>query len=95
MNYVRDFVNLPKNWDSYGADPIHPETLQVAFALEEILKNKPWPSPGSDGSISFEWHNGNHTLIISVGPSTAGQTLSLYAHILGRDYEHSNITDDV
>lgn len=94
MNYVRDFVNLPKNWDSDGAEPISRETLEAAFALEELLKQKPWPAPGSDGSIAFEWHNGDDTLIITVKPYLSMQAFDFYVRVLGRDYEKDDITDD-
>ena len=46
------------DWDCYGAEPISPETVEAARQLLEMLPDtlgKPHISPGSDGTIGFEW----------------------------------------
>ena len=62
------------NWDCYGAEPISPETVEAARRLLEMLPDtlgKPHISPGSDGTIGFEWVFADlppRKLYIDVGP---------------------------
>jgi len=63
------------DWDGYDAEPIAPETLAAARAFLRFLPKEmgePECSPGSDGSIGFEWVNSDRRLrklFIDIGPS--------------------------
>lgn len=60
---ARHLLSLTKDWDSYGGEPIDPETVDkavdVALALAHQFPAHP-PSlvPCSDGSVQVEWHTG-------------------------------------
>ena len=60
LSQVCDLGLLPPNWNTYGAQPIDPDT--AAFAVFLLLKllsaDDPVPSivPTSRGGILFEWH---------------------------------------
>ena len=62
------------NWDCYGAEPITAETVEAARELLDLLPNmlgKSHISPGSDGTIGFEWvftDGPLRKLFIDVGP---------------------------
>lgn len=62
------------NWDCYGAEPILAETVEAARQLLDMLPGtlgEPHISPGSDGTIGFEWvlmHGPLRKLFIDVGP---------------------------
>ncbi len=52
-NKILHFRDLKENWDTYGAETIHPEAINLALALEKILPNF-CVVPKSDGGIQFE-----------------------------------------
>jgi hypothetical protein len=59
-----------------GAEPISQGTLEIARELIAGLipsqsKKLPDAAPSADGSIGFEWWNGNSHLFIDVGPGKA------------------------
>lgn len=62
------------DWDCYGAEPISRETVEVARQFLDMLPDtlgKPHISPGSDGTIGFEWVSTDgplRKLYIDVGP---------------------------
>lgn len=60
------------NWDGYGAVPVSPQTLQLAYELLEALPlGTPGPSLGAepDGQVTFEWYQGpRRTLSVSISP---------------------------
>jgi hypothetical protein len=62
------------NWDCYGAKPITAQTVEVARQLLHVLPDtfgEPRISPGSDGTIGFEWVSTDgpfRKLYIDVGP---------------------------
>ena len=53
-------MQLPPNWDSYGAEPIRGSVIERAVeALSRVMEdNSPPPSivPLSDGGLQMEWH---------------------------------------
>jgi hypothetical protein len=70
---IDGFSNLNfKGWDSYGADPIAPETIAKAKGIVEGLRGLDClhfnPAPCGDGTIGFEicWKDGRE-LWIDVG----------------------------
>jgi hypothetical protein len=69
---------LPANWDSYGADQISAEAIDVARELLlAIMQPTPWgtragflPSnivPIADGGVQFEWVGANAPLEAEIG----------------------------
>jgi hypothetical protein len=62
------------DWDCYGAEPISRETVDAARRLLDILPDtlgRPHISPGSDGTIGFEWVSADgplRKLYMDVGP---------------------------
>lgn len=76
---IESFASLGQNWDSYGAQPLAPETIAHAKLLAQMLRDVPAelnPAPGADGTIGFEicWPDGRE-LWIDVGP---GEAMSAY-----------------
>src|ERR1035438_4373800 len=63
-----DLLQLPQNWDGYGASQMHEQIVQQALLLlVEVMDNDaPPPSvvPLSDGGVQVEWHRHGHNLEI-------------------------------
>ncbi len=65
---------VDSDWDCYGAEPILALTIEAARQLLDMLPGtlgEPHISPGSDGTIGFEWvfaHGPLRKLFIDVGP---------------------------
>lgn len=83
---LKQLAQLPQNWDSYGAPPISPRTIeQASSVLREILaidaaKDVPLPfiAPAGDGTIVMEWTTPwEKELIISVHPDDEPATFLL------------------
>jgi hypothetical protein len=59
-----------RNWDGYGAEPVHDETYRQAYRLLEALPlGTPPPSVGAepDGHLTLEWYRSpRRTLSVSV-----------------------------
>ena len=78
LDRLNRFASLPKNWDSYGALPISPKTIDWAVStLREIFmmgkKEIPLPfiAPAGDGRIVMEWKTElGKELILDVPPNT-------------------------
>lgn len=70
---LADIARLPRNWDSYGAEPftfdVHQEALRFYDMLVQYGVPEPFILPCSDGGIAFEWNVGDSTEIsVKVGP---------------------------
>ena len=65
---LQDLLQLPRNWDGYGASQIQEQIAQKALmVLVEVMENNaPAPSvvPLSDGGIQVEWHRQGRNLEI-------------------------------
>ena len=59
-------------WDGYGANPVEPETLRMAYTLIKSLPlGFPQPSIGAepDGQLTLEWYRTpTRTLSLSIDP---------------------------
>ena len=73
--------NFP-NWGGYDESPIPAETVSLAEALFYMLQNEPDDAPGGDGSIGFEWRNGQDILCLDV----EGDSFRVYGRIKGKHY---------
>ena len=71
-----ELLGLPENWDSYGAQPVKPES--VLFALEFLLSttNEKVPEPSivpiSNGGLQIEWHTHGLDLEVEFEPTGHG-----------------------
>jgi hypothetical protein len=50
---INSFAELKANWDSYGAEPFSPETIQLALQVSSGLHDGWFVVPCGDGSIQF------------------------------------------
>lgn len=70
-------LNLPPNWDSYGALPISRRCVEYAIRiLIQVMGNRtPAPSvvPTVSGGVQAEWHINGIDLEIEVSSPTNGQ----------------------
>jgi hypothetical protein len=70
---LRRILNLPANWDSYGAPPIQGELVEpVLQFLDSVMSDSmPVPAivPTSSGGIQLEWHTRGVDLEIEFTPS--------------------------
>lgn len=60
---ARHLLSLTKGWDSYGGEPLDPETVDKAVDVALALAHQfptypPQLVPCSDGSVQIEWHAG-------------------------------------
>lgn len=71
-----ELLDLPKDWDSYGAPQIEKQSVIDALYLlsntASALTPKPWVVPTSHGGVKLEWHTGGIDLEIEVGPHAKG-----------------------
>jgi hypothetical protein len=74
-----DLLQLPPNWDGYGAAQIQELIVDTAYRLlREVMDNDaPTPSvvPLSDGGVQLEWHRHGRNLEIEF---PADETPSFY-----------------
>jgi hypothetical protein len=69
-----------RNWGGYDEEPISSETVGLAKALHKMLRDTPCDAPGGDGSIGFEWRNGDDILCLDV----MGSSFRVYGRIGGK-----------
>lgn len=67
---VRELVDLPAGWDSYGARRVRPEAALHALELYSILARDDLPvptlAPTVSGGVQIEWHFGPVDLELEV-----------------------------
>jgi len=60
LDTAKRLIDLPENWDSYGASPIDPRLIEYGLSLLNELtpSQTPLPTmvPTSRGGIQLEWH---------------------------------------
>ncbi len=60
LDTAKRLIDLPENWDSYGASPIDPRLIEYGLSLLNELtpSQTPLPKmvPTSRGGIQLEWH---------------------------------------
>lgn len=71
------------DWGGYDEEPITPETVDLAQSVAALVEQKPDDAPGGDGSIGFEWRNGDDILCLDVD-SDGG--IRMYGTIKGKFY---------
>lgn len=72
-----------RNWGGYDEDPISAETMRLANGIYDLLnRQRPDDAPGGDGSIAFEWRNGDDMLCLDIH----GDAFRVYGTIGGKFY---------
>jgi hypothetical protein len=79
--FVEEFRSYDgADWDGYGAEPITSETVKNADLINEMLTAAgagPWPAPGGDGSIGFEFtFQGQSFFLDVIGSKITGHVKS-------------------
>lgn len=75
LSHVNRLRELKPNWDSYGAYPIHPDSIQIARQLlhqfaevEGIACPRIGASPAGHVALSWEWQNHSRELDLEILP---------------------------
>lgn len=67
---LRELLAFPANWDSYGAAPIHVESVMASIDLLRAIMQDDTPAPAvvptSQGFVQLEWHRDGVDLEIEV-----------------------------
>lgn len=96
LSCFRELVQLPEDWDSYGASIITDEAIagaaEVMVELELPLEAPP-PDvvPGSSGSVQLEWHRSGADVEIHI--SSAGTPTAFFSDA-GEDQEFEKIDQE-
>jgi len=64
-NKISGFKDLKENWDTYGAEPIHPEAIKLALGIDKVL-NDFCAVPTSDGGVQLEKHSKRFDIEIEI-----------------------------
>ena len=79
---------LDANWDGYGANPVTPDTVNIACKFVGSLSPYQRPdsaAPEPDGGISFDWYK-HPRWVLSISIIEGGGLA--YAAIFGNHTEH-------
>jgi len=91
-NYI---LNLPDNWDGYGAQPFNEGTLNRAYSLIENILSHFWfiigisiplIQPVADSSIDINWETDKFELLINIS-SESNKQVNLYGEKLNSPEE--------
>lgn len=74
ISQIASLGDLPRNWDSYDACPIAPQSAlsAISFLILAVHIDMPLPSvvPTSGGGVQLEWHCNSIDLEIEFNPSS-------------------------
>jgi hypothetical protein len=91
---LRHLLDLPADWDSYGAVPVRADVVQQAAHLirDWLTEGIPAPQivPTPDGGVQLEWHQPAAYLEIHLSTPT---DLSFYVESDGHEEEGTLATD--
>lgn len=94
---IRRLVELPPNWDSYGATPVSRDFLRYALEVLSAIMRPGTPPPAliptSVGGVQIEWHTRGIDLEIGV-ESTSRIHVSYEDHRDGVEWE-GELTSDL
>ncbi len=102
LDQMTRFLQLPENWDSYGANAIDPRCVveSLRLVLDIIRPNTPAPSfvPTRSGGIQFEWHEHGIDLEVEVEAPSSCSVYFLNNHTkeeveLGLSYDLSRLIE--
>ena len=76
LSRIMRLRQLPRNWDSYGANPIDPASISFATQLVQVLAQVAGvgcphiaASPAGNVALTWEWHEHSRELNLEVLPS--------------------------
>ncbi len=97
LEKLRKLAELPKGWDSYGADPVTPSCIQKAIeALPKIVvENTPMPSvvPCSDSGVQIEWHT--RDMDVEIGFTLDGRVKAFVSNLKTSEEWDADVTGDI
>jgi len=92
LKSLAKLLNLPPNWDSYGALPIDSGCAEFALSILIQIMGDPTPPPSIvptvSGGVQLEWHMKGIDLEIEVSSPTQGQYY-VFDHCTGSEQEGS------
>ncbi|HUT13039.1 MAG TPA: hypothetical protein VMY42_21265 [Thermoguttaceae bacterium] len=66
IEHLEELKSLQANWNGYGAEPIHPRTIEAAQRFVRWLPIRlsvlPQVVPMTQGRLQLEWHRGTKSL---------------------------------
>lgn len=78
LTIIDQLRELPPNWDSYGANPVQPESIKTAKQLLHVLAKvtgiecpRVGASPAGHVALSWEWQNHSRELDLEILPDGA------------------------
>jgi hypothetical protein len=81
VNKLRSFKELKENWDSYGALPPSPATIDAAIRFIRKADRNLLPlyfaAPGPNGELVFEFRNGNREAAVYFNPEGTNELILL------------------
>lgn len=94
---MSEIMNLPTNWDSYGALPVRPTAILAALSLlfEIMQADTPAPTvvPTVQGGVQLEWHT--HGIDLEIEILSLGRLSAYYEdHEQNAEWE-GEITSDL
>lgn len=67
---IRNFAELPHDWDSYGGRPAPKSVVEAAVAIAATMSDvgfsRPDVGPESSGGVLLEWHHEGETLTVDI-----------------------------
>jgi hypothetical protein len=85
-----DLLDLPPDWDSYGAAEISKDSvknaLQLLFNIMQDDTPRPHVVPTTGGNVQLEWHTGDIDIEIEIEAYSAGR-FNLFFEDLRADQE--------
>ncbi len=70
LHAIQDFAKLEKDWDGYGALPIHETIVKIAGQfINSLPDHLPYPdlTPDTNGTISMDWETREGIAHLEVG----------------------------
>jgi hypothetical protein len=93
---LADLLNLPPNWDSYGARAVQPTNvvagLQLLLTIMRDDTPVPFAAPTCRGGVQFEWSTQGIDLEIEIA-STSRFHVSFENHKTGEEWERELSAD--
>ena len=73
-NRLRQLINLPRDWDSFGAPAIDPKNANTAIEILDFVMDDDTPLPElfptSRGGVQLEWGHDNCFVEVEIASST-------------------------
>ena len=94
---ILEVMDLPEDWNSYGARPVDPEAVREGLrVLNSILdSDTPAPTvhPTPSGGVTFEWHTSRVDIELEITPE--GRVIALAEDLIAKEEWEDDITSDL